>query len=74
MAKTAAPVAKTLLDELFVQLKRERNEKAAARIADRIRQQWNDSGSATIDLLMQWSARAMVGKNMLLRWIFLIRW
>lgn len=40
------------LDDLFSDLKRERNEKAARRIAGRIRAQWRDSGSATADLLM----------------------
>lgn len=63
MAKTTAPVAEPRLDELFVQLKREHNEKAAARIAERIRQQWNKSGSATVDLMMLWSAEAIDRKK-----------
>ncbi|WP_407941368.1 tetratricopeptide repeat protein [Mesorhizobium xinjiangense] len=46
------------LDELFGELKRERNEKAAERIANRIWGEWLKSGSATIDLLMQWSNEA----------------
>ena len=41
------------LDELFGQLKRERNEKAAERIAGRIWKEWNNSGSAATDLMMQ---------------------
>jgi tetratricopeptide (TPR) repeat protein len=54
-----APKAETRLDTLFSQLKRERNEKAAERIAGRIWQEWNSSGSASIDLLMQWSQKAI---------------
>ncbi len=51
------------LDALFASLKRERNEKAAERIAARIWQEWNNSGSATVDLMMQWSQEAMEKKN-----------
>ena len=47
------------LDRLFAELKRERNERAAERIARRIQEQWLDSGSASIDLLMLWSQEAM---------------
>jgi tetratricopeptide (TPR) repeat protein len=47
------------LDALFSQLKREGNEKAAERIAERIREEWMRSGSASIDLMMQWSKTAM---------------
>ena len=58
----AAPVATTRqarLDQLFTELKRERNEKAAERIAQRIWGEWAESGSASIDLMMQWSQKAM---------------
>ena len=58
----APPVAATKqarLDQLFVDLKRERNEKAAERIAGRIWSEWFQSGSASIDLMMQWSQKAM---------------
>lgn len=51
------------LDELFGQLKRERNEKAAERIASRIWEEWARSGSASIDLMMTWSKTAMDGKK-----------
>jgi tetratricopeptide (TPR) repeat protein len=51
------------LDKLFAELKRERNEKAAERIANFIREEWTKSGSATIDLLMQWSGKAMQEKK-----------
>lgn len=57
----AAPVATTRqarLDQLFTELKRERNEKAAERIAQRIWGEWAVSGSASIDLMMQWSQKA----------------
>lgn len=57
--ETAARTPAERLDRLFVRLKRERNEKAAQRIAGQISQEWNSSGSASIDLLMQWSQKAM---------------
>src|SRR3954468_2507239 len=47
------------LDSLFSQLKRERNEKAAERIAGQIWEEWFQSGSASIDLMMQWAQHAM---------------
>jgi tetratricopeptide (TPR) repeat protein len=47
------------LDALFADLKRERNEKAAGRIAGRITEAWRNSGSASIDLLMQWADEAI---------------
>ena len=58
----APPVATTRearLDQLFADLKRERNEKAAERIAARISNEWTQSGSASIDLMMQWSQKAI---------------
>ncbi|MDX8465845.1 hypothetical protein RFM26_09140 [Mesorhizobium sp. VK23B] len=60
-AITPPPVASTgqgRLDQLFADLKRERNEKAAERIAGRIWNEWNQSGSASIDLMMQWAQKA----------------
>jgi tetratricopeptide (TPR) repeat protein len=51
------------LAKLFGELKRERNEHAADRIAKQIWQQWLDSGSATVDLLMQWSNDAIQAKK-----------
>lgn len=51
------------LDELFAKLKRERNEKAAERIAEQIWQEWFQSGSASIDLMMQWAQQAMEQKK-----------
>ncbi|MBO6717494.1 MAG: hypothetical protein JJ913_06000 [Rhizobiaceae bacterium] len=51
------------LDQLFDDLKRERNEASAERIANFIREEWLRSGSATIDLMMQWSGKAMSEKR-----------
>jgi tetratricopeptide (TPR) repeat protein len=56
----AAPMTKQArLDKLFTDLKRERNEKAAERIAGNIGNEWFQSGSASIDLMMLWSQKAM---------------
>lgn len=51
------------LDKLFADLKRERREPAAERIAGRIWDQWRNSGSASIDLLMQRADEAMKAKR-----------
>lgn len=51
------------LDNLFADLKRERNEKAAERIAGRIWNEWNHSRSASTDLMMQWSQKAIENKK-----------
>ncbi len=61
--ETAPKTREQRLDELFTELKRERNEKAAERIAARIRKEWNSSGSAVTDLMMQWSQEAMEKKK-----------
>jgi len=62
-----APAAETehaaALDKLFGELKRERKEKAAERIAARIWDEWRHSGSASIDAMMQWSDAAMKEKK-----------
>lgn len=47
------------LDALFLELKRAGEPRAAERISNRIRQQWARSGSASIDLLMQWAQQAI---------------
>src|SRR3954454_6577380 len=54
-----ADQAKNRLDKLFADLKRERNEKAAERIAGQIWEEWFKSGSASIDLMMMWAQHAM---------------
>ncbi len=46
------------LDLLFHDLKRARDTKTAERIAKDIWEQWFDSGSASINLMMQWSNEA----------------
>lgn len=46
------------LDALFSELKRERNERAATRIASRISEELGRSGSASVDLMMQWAQKA----------------
>lgn len=57
------PPPENRLDKLFADLKRERNEKAAQRIAVRIGDEWSHSGSASIDLMMGWSKTAMDDKK-----------
>lgn len=61
--KTLAEKRASRLDELFFALKRERNEAKATRIAEQIQAQWQNSGSATVDLMMQWAALAMTEKK-----------
>jgi tetratricopeptide (TPR) repeat protein len=51
------------LARLFSELKRERNEQAATHISQRIWQEWSQSGSASIDLMMQWSQKAIEMKK-----------
>lgn len=61
--QTVAEKKATRLDELFASLKRESNEMRAARIASQIQAQWQNSGSASIDLMMDWAAKAMEEKK-----------
>jgi tetratricopeptide (TPR) repeat protein len=51
------------LDQLFSDLKRERNERAAERIANRIWNEWRRSGSSSVDLMMQWANKAVDAKK-----------
>ena len=46
------------LDRLFAELKRTGNPKAAERIARAIQDEWSRSGSASVDLMMQWAQKA----------------
>jgi tetratricopeptide (TPR) repeat protein len=63
-AEDAAPADQpSRLDQLFSDLKRERNEKAAERIASQIWAAWRESGSASVDLMMQWSNEAAEKKK-----------
>ncbi|MDI6027825.1 hypothetical protein QBK99_16680 [Corticibacterium sp. UT-5YL-CI-8] len=47
------------VDTLLKDLKRQRNERAAERIAARIQNRWAESGSASVDLMMGWAQKAM---------------
>ncbi|MCM2503210.1 tetratricopeptide repeat protein [Aureimonas altamirensis] len=47
------------LDALFHDLRREGNRARAERIARQIQSVWNDSGSATVNLLLTWSEQAI---------------
>ena len=60
---SAAGDSGAVLDDLFLQLKRAGNEASAQRISRLIRQQWSQSGSATIDLLMTRANKAVEGKK-----------
>lgn len=58
-ASLTAEQPKARLDALFAELKRARDEGTARRVSTRILQQWSQSGSASIDLLMLWAQEAM---------------
>ncbi|KRA00426.1 hypothetical protein ASD64_02375 [Mesorhizobium sp. Root157] len=60
---TAAETHEQRLDRLFGELKRERNEKIATHISQRIWQEWAQSGSASVELMMQWSQKAIETKK-----------
>jgi tetratricopeptide (TPR) repeat protein len=47
------------LDALFVDLKKAKSQAVAEGVASRIWEAWNNSDSASINLLMQWSQQAM---------------
>jgi tetratricopeptide (TPR) repeat protein len=51
------------IDPLFEALRRERDPEKARGIASQILTQLNDSGSATINLLMQWATKAIGEKR-----------
>ncbi|MBB3290030.1 tetratricopeptide (TPR) repeat protein [Rhizobium sp. BK347] len=54
---------KQRLDNLFTALKRQRDPDQASLIADQINAELSDSGSATINLLMQWADKAIQEKR-----------
>jgi tetratricopeptide (TPR) repeat protein len=62
-ASPSAPVAAESRDErldaLFAELKRTSQQRDARRVVDQIWAEWNDSGSATVNLLMQWAQAAI---------------
>ena len=51
------------LAELFADLKKTRNNRAAKRISDEIWGEWFRSGSASIDLMMKWSNEAVASEK-----------
>ena len=51
------------LDTLFSELKRESDPDKARSIADQIHREWQESGSATINLLIQWADKAISEEN-----------
>jgi tetratricopeptide (TPR) repeat protein len=51
------------LDELFAQLAHQTSTAGANRIARQIWAKWNESGSATVDLLMGWAGEAIREKK-----------
>ncbi|TCL69738.1 hypothetical protein [Rhizobium sp. BK251] len=51
------------LDNLFAELRRTSDPEKAQTIANQIRMEWNDSGSATVNLLMQWANQAIEEKR-----------
>lgn len=51
------------LDELFVQLKKTGNARAAEQVAGRIGNRWGDSGSASVDLMVGWAKEAADAKK-----------
>ncbi|GEM_PF-222807 len=62
-APAAAQTPEERLDKLFADLKRTSNETKARRITVQINQIWSQSGSATVDLLVQWASSAMLEKR-----------
>ncbi|WP_307367814.1 tetratricopeptide repeat protein [Peteryoungia aggregata] len=57
------PAKPKTVDELLAELKRERNPQAARQIANSAMATWSESPSPTINLLMQWSAKAAAEKR-----------
>jgi tetratricopeptide (TPR) repeat protein len=57
------PTKAERLDKLFAELKRESDPDKARKTADQIRAEWLDSGSATVNLLLQWSDKAVADKH-----------
>jgi tetratricopeptide (TPR) repeat protein len=61
-ANFSAQKTKTL-DTLFAELKRSRDNSAAERLTAQIWREWGDSGSASINLMMDWAQRAIGARN-----------
>lgn len=58
-ASAELPTRTQRLDTLFAELKKTGDADKAKDIADRIRLEWQDSGSASVNLLMQWASKAV---------------
>ena len=64
VAKPAPVLTKTeKLNALFLDLKKAKSQAVAQGVAGRINQEWAQSGSASVDLLMQWAYEAMNSQN-----------
>ncbi len=62
-APAATQTPEERLDKLFADLRRTTDEAKARRIASQINTLWSQSGSATVDLLMQWANAAMLERR-----------
>lgn len=62
-ATPAEPTRAQRLDTLFARLKRESDPDVARKTADEIWAIWRDSGSPTVDLLMEWTDKAVAAKQ-----------
>lgn len=63
-AAPAAPLTKAQrLNKLFATLKRESDPDAARKTANQIWAVWRESGSPTVDLLLEWSDKAVAAKQ-----------
>jgi tetratricopeptide (TPR) repeat protein len=51
------------LDTLFAELKRSKDNPTAERLTAQIWREWGDSGSDSINLMMEWAQRAMGSRN-----------
>ncbi|RCS24035.1 hypothetical protein DUT91_10260 [Phyllobacterium salinisoli] len=60
---TVAQKRSAELDRLFLELRKTHDETKAKRIADQIYGIWNQSGSATVDLMMGWANTAIREKK-----------
>lgn len=60
---SSTPTPESTEQKLFEALKRERDPDKARGIASQIISDWKDSGSATINLLMQWADRSIDQKK-----------
>lgn len=47
------------VDKLLDELKKQHNETAARRVAQRLQATWSESGSASVDLMMGWAQKAI---------------